>query len=358
MEKWIGECSEVYKMMGDDISRKIYETRIMYSLTGADEYKYRLVNEFSVWKDLQCLLDGCRNKKPILLYGIGIRGRILVDFGEKWDAIIDNSSEYESNAEYKGIKIYNTEAAKKNYPDAVIVVANREGFEEIQKSLLEVGYEKEDIINFGKMWNDFRDSQYFSLEQLPHADDEVFVDCGAYDGMTSVQFSNWCQGRYEKIICYEPDTQNVRKCEENLKRNLTQNKYIIIPKGNWSGVDQLFFNEEGTVASKIDQRGTAVINVTSIDEDVKSGKISKITFIKMDIEGAEFDALKGVEKVIKEQSPKLGISVYHKRDDIFKIPALIRQFNPSYTFYLRHYYLDDTDTVLFAVPKMEKLCIR
>ena len=47
-----------------------------------------------------------------------------------------------------------------------------------------------------------------------------------------------------------------------------------------------------------------------------------------------------------------------KRDDIFKIPALIRQFNPSYTFYLRHYYLDDTDTVLFAVPKMEKLCIR
>ncbi len=74
----------------------------------------------------------------------------------------------------------------------------------------------------------------------------------------------------------------------------------------------------------------------------------KVTFIKMDIEGAEYDALCGARKIIASQKPKLAICVYHKAEDIIEIPRLILDINPDYKFALRHYSLFDTETVLYA----------
>lgn len=59
----------------------------------------------------------------------------------------------------------------------------------------------------------------------------------------------------------------------------------------------------------------------------------KVTFIKMDIEGAEFAALKGAERIICNQKPKLAISVYHRREDIWEIPKLLLEYNPDYKFF-------------------------
>jgi hypothetical protein len=75
----------------------------------------------------------------------------------------------------------------------------------------------------------------------------------------------------------------------------------------------------------------------------------KATFIKMDIEGAELNAIHGCVSVITQHKPKLAISVYHKKEDIYIIPILLKQFLPSYRFYLRHYTDTAADTVLYAV---------
>lgn len=69
----------------------------------------------------------------------------------------------------------------------------------------------------------------------------------------------------------------------------------------------------------------------------------------MDIEGAELEALKGCVKILKEQKPKLAVCVYHKQNDIYEILNFILNANPKYKFYLRHYSLGASDTVLYAI---------
>jgi hypothetical protein len=73
-----------------------------------------------------------------------------------------------------------------------------------------------------------------------------------------------------------------------------------------------------------------------------------VTFIKMDIEGGEYNALVGAREIIREQKPKLAISVYHRDDDLIKIPLLIHEMLPEYRFYLRHHTPFNVDTVLYA----------
>ena len=120
----------------------------------------------------------------------------------------------------------------------------------------------------------------------------------------------------------------------------------IIPAGMWSCNTTLFFNSQGSMMSRIDENGEDEVEVRALDEVVDG----KVTFIKMDIEGAELESLKGARKIIQEQKPKLAICVYHKKEDIFDIPEYILSLNSEYKLYLRHYTLDEWDTVLYAIP--------
>ena len=73
------------------------------------------------------------------------------------------------------------------------------------------------------------------------------------------------------------------------------------------------------------------------------------SYIKMDIEGAEMEAIQGAENIIKRNKPKLAICLYHKPVDIIEIPLLIHKINPQYKIYIRHYSNCQTDTLLYAV---------
>ena len=105
------------------------------------------------------------------------------------------------------------------------------------------------------------------------------------------------------------------------------------------------FRASSNEGSRLVAGGGTCIPVTSLDAVIDG----KVTFIKMDIEGAEYEALKGAERLIREYKPKLAVSVYHKPEDIWELPGLILSFCPEYTFYLRHYSLSSEETVLYAV---------
>ena len=75
----------------------------------------------------------------------------------------------------------------------------------------------------------------------------------------------------------------------------------------------------------------------------------KVSFIKMDIEGAELDALKGAEQTIKKVHPKLAISAYHKFEDLLEIPQFIQVIDSSYKFYLRRHSHLVHELVLYAL---------
>ena len=100
-----------------------------------------------------------------------------------------------------------------------------------------------------------------------------------------------------------------------------------------------------TSGSSISEDGSEKIETISLDE-VLQGK--RVTFIKMDIEGAEYNALIGCEKTIKKWKPRLAICVYHKSEDILEIPALLLKMNDDYKFALRQYDSWDTSAILYA----------
>ena len=110
--------------------------------------------------------------------------------------------------------------------------------------------------------------------------------------------------------------------------------------------ETLHFQSGASGASRIIEDGDSSIEVNCLDAMLNK---EPITFIKMDLEGAEYNALLGAEKTIKEYKPKLAISIYHKPEDIWELPQLILKMNPDYHFYFGHYSIAAAETVLYTL---------
>lgn len=123
------------------------------------------------------------------------------------------------------------------------------------------------------------------------------------------------------------------------------NRVEYIQKGLYSGEDILRFESDGS-ESHISESGNATVHVTSLDRFLEG---REVTYIKMDIEGSELEALKGAAETIKNNKPRLAISIYHKPEDILEIPSFILDLNSEYRFYIRHYSMTWFDTVLYAI---------
>ncbi len=185
---------------------------------------------------------------------------------------------------------------------------------------------------------------YFDKDIISLSENEVYVDCGAYDGDTILSFIDNLKSDVTNICIYafEADSSNVDK----MKINLCGLKNVeIISKGVYDYTGTLFFSNEGTDGSHIDDNGEK-IEVTTIDEVVRD---SNVTFIKMDIEGSELKALKGAKKTIKRCRPKLAICVYHKVDDLITIPQYIQNLNPDYRLFFRNYHANAFEAVIYAI---------
>ncbi len=189
--------------------------------------------------------------------------------------------------------------------------------------------------------------QYFPVDEfLPICQDEVFVDAGGYNGETSYQFAQWTGDSYSKIYILEPDRLMAAVTREYIKIKNLQN-VILLNKGAYSCETELSFHSDFlSGSSHITGDGERSIQTISIDGMLAGDRAS---FIKMDIEGAETEALIGAEKTITKYRPKLAISVYHNEDDLWKIPYYIRKKYPWYKLYMRHYTTITTETVLYAV---------
>lgn len=176
----------------------------------------------------------------------------------------------------------------------------------------------------------------------------VFIDGGSLDLGDTLQFIK-LNPQFEKVYAFEPNPLNYEKCQARWVDILHGDSRIeIVNKGLWNREMQLNFRLNGG-ASRIVSGGTNTIDVTSIDKFIK-GEI-QISFIKMDIEGSELEALEGAKETIVKDKPDLAICIYHKNEDIIDIPNYILKLNPEYKFYIRHYSCYNTETVLYAVMR-------
>lgn len=188
--------------------------------------------------------------------------------------------------------------------------------------------------------------EYFDDEIILLSEDEVFVDCGAYDGDSILAFCDALKEKgisgYKKIYAFEADEGNAHKLRKNLSR--LENVQLIV-KGVYDKVCTLHFSESGTMGSMVADEGSR-IEATTIDETIGD---EEVTFIKMDIEGCELKGLRGAEKTIKRWKPKLAICVYHRVEDLVTIPQYIQSLRPDYKLVFRNYRQIGLDSIIYAI---------
>ena len=187
--------------------------------------------------------------------------------------------------------------------------------------------------------------QYFD-ETVPPINSSRFIDCGAYDGdsLAALQRKN---GTVEAIAAFEPDLDNFRRLSAITSQSAAVGQAALFPCGVWSKTTQLYFSGGKGGGSGISESGGTMIQCVALDE-VLSG--FRPTYIKMDIEGAEFEALLGAERMIRNNRPALAVCLYHKPEHLWLIPLLLRSWDLGYSFYLRGYEYSGFDLVMYAIP--------
>jgi FkbM family methyltransferase len=192
-----------------------------------------------------------------------------------------------------------------------------------------------------------RHAAYFPLELCPLTDHEVFVDCGAYDGDSIRSFLDQPKKSFQKIYGFEPDPANFRKLREEVSLRAERDSITLQCAAVGAHSGSVTFSGDGNEASSVG-KGEMVVNCITLDEAL-SGMAP--TYIKMDIEGAELDALNGARTIIQRNSPVLAVCSYHSQNHLWKIPLLIQSINPNYSFFLHPHLLEGWDLVCYAIPK-------
>ena len=173
---------------------------------------------------------------------------------------------------------------------------------------------------------------YFDLDLIPTCNEEVFVDLGAYTGDSTISFLRNYGDSYKKIYAYEITPETYQILVSNLKDypNVvcylkgvgdTRSSLSVVNSSADASANTVFVSDNGTIP------------MVTLDEDIGE----KLTMIKADIEGFEQEALLGAINHIKNDHPRLLISVYHKNEDLWKIPKMIKEIDPTYKFYLRYH---------------------
>lgn len=194
--------------------------------------------------------------------------------------------------------------------------------------------------------------QYFDKSVLELKDDEVYVDCGAYTGDSAESFLAACGGKCEKMHLFELDPEIYKMlCKEMPRLHENGNGIVqCYPYGvsNENAEIKIISGNRNSAIAESRNEGDTVAKIKKLDDVLAD---EKVTFIKMDIEGAEMDALKGAETIIKKQKPVLAICIYHSPYDMLKIPQYIKQMVSEYAIYIRHYTDLMFETVCYAIPK-------
>lgn len=348
-----------------------------------------ILNVPYLWQQLK------NTNKPILLYGMGNGADMIIKVMENYGITYEDtfaSDGFVRGHSFHGKRVLSFSEAKEKYGDFVIIVTFAVHDDKTMNFISELSdnYElyvptvsvvdgspftleffKENEDNFRKTYEilcdekskeDYLDILRFKLsgdvkylikthsekmklyeEVLPLSEDETIIDLGAYDGDTIREFLSVTDGKYKKILALEPDEKNFRKLERKTEElcNLTR-----LNIGAWDKEETLYFAKKSGRNSRLEDGGIPV-HFNSVDNIADS----EVTFIKMDIEGAELRALEGARNTIATYKPKLYVCAYHRNEDMFALPFKIKELYEGYKIYFRqHPYIPAWESNFYAVP--------
>ena len=347
-----------------------------------------MIEEPGLWDILK------ENELPILLYGMGNGADMIIEELEKLNIHFADTFASEGFVRgqlFHGKKVLSLSQAEEKYGELVILTTfavhdettlefirelskkhrlfsptvpiagkglftldyvkqNEERFSRAYSQLADEKSRKTflDVINFkvsGKPEYLFscqseKDEVYNNILRL--SEDETIVDLGAYDGDTIREFMRFTNGKYKHIFAFEPDEKNFRKLS---KKTEGMDNLSLLNLGAWDKKDTLLFEKKAGRNSRKSEAGVPM-SFDSVDNVISE----PVSFIKMDIEGAENKALDGAKETIKKYKPKLYICAYHRNEDFFALPEKILSINPDYKIFLRHHpYIPAWETNFYCV---------
>lgn len=329
-----------------------------------------------IWQKLK------RETRPILLYGMGLGAELMLDALSEYNVTpvgFFASDDFVRGHCFQGKKVLTFKEAKELYPDMIALVSFGTQRQEVIDNILSLNvptyapeipvvkgplftYEfakrnKEKIEKAYSLLSDEQSKKVFKeiieykldgeIHHLINAetseteminlfnlnDNETYLDLGAYNGDTVLKFTDKVQ-KYNGICALEPDIKNFNKLVKNTSH---LNDIICLNKAVSDKTGEILFSQKGGRNSrKGGETSVECVSVDSLQTD--------FSFIKMDVEGQETNAICGAKKQV-ENGVKMLVSAYHRSEDIFEIPLLVNSINPNYKVYLRHLkYIPAWDT--------------
>lgn len=191
--------------------------------------------------------------------------------------------------------------------------------------------------------------QYFPSGVVSLSSDEVFVDCGAYIGDTIRRFLARQGPAFSRIIAFEPDLHSFEELLAYLSTldSDIRSKIRALNCAVGARCGRVRFHAHGSAGSRISSKGSTEIDCVALDEQL-SGDTP--TYLKLDVEGTEYDTLVGAREVITRARPIVAVSVYHRPTDLWELPLYLHSLYADYRFFLRTHDNDGTEVVCYAVP--------
>ena len=353
-------------------------------------------------KETETAWDKLKNaKKPIVLYGMGNGADKILDWCEANDVVVADifaSDDFVRGQIFRGHQVCKYADIAARYEDFLIVIAFASespavlehffdladrhetmaphlplfaGDEVVSFAWLEQ-YEKELTEVYQKL-ADEKSREVFSgtlnyklsgklnyLQSITtqrkedcegifsYGKNETYLVLGAFDGDTIKEFLNFTNNVYHEIIALEPDSKNFKKMQRFVEEAALAN-VTLVNKGIWSEEGSLSFTASGGRQSALQPDGKAEVPVDSVDHIMQGRQVS---YIKLDVEGAEYEAFSGAAETIRKWTPKLLVAAYHRDSDLWRLPSLLWKLNEKYAIYLRkHPYVPAWELNFLAVSK-------
>lgn len=342
--------------------------------------------------------DGCWErlkveKRPVFIYGMGDGAikimKVMDDFGIPLAGIFA-SDEFVRGHSFCGYRVHTLSEIERSVDDFVIVLAFAAGYASLIEKitllaqrhtlyapdvpvigggLFTYSYYCENVAKINKVYSllgDDASRKVFSevinykisgridnfasitsdksevYRLINPGENDVYVDLGAYNGDTVGEYLEYTSGRYGHIYAIEPDRKNYKKLVKSVENS---ENIDTLNCAAWNEDTELAFASKAGRQSTVSGSGT-FIQARSVDSILSGGRAD---IIKLDVEGAEREAILGSLQTIKKFTPKLMLSLYHRNEDMFELPLLINSICPEYRLYIRHLpYIPAWETNLYA----------
>jgi len=193
--------------------------------------------------------------------------------------------------------------------------------------------------------------EYFHPMVRP-VEGDIIIDGGISENISSQLRMCNNIGKNGRLYGFEPDPVGFTKAHKQINDKKLEGTFRLIHCGLWSEKCTTSFTSsgEGSRVANDHINPNTRCEMTTVDCFVKEQCLNNVTFIKLDVEGSEFNVLRSSVETIVRYKPRMAISVYHNPEDLFSLPLLIKKMLPKCRLYLGHHTSCTFETILYVLP--------